>query len=119
MFTSIIHNVADVISVTDRPSGRRVVISATGTNHVLGESIAINGCCLTVAEIRDGALAFDVIAETLGKTNLGALKSNDVVHTERSLRVGDPIDGHFVQGHIDGTGRLVRQVADEKEWRLR
>jgi riboflavin synthase len=119
MFTGIIHKLAEVLAVTDHPAGRRLSLSAIGTDHVPGESIAVSGCCLTVAQITDGALHFDVIAETLAKTNLGLLKSGDIIHAERSLRVGDPIDGHFVQGHIDGTGRLIDQTASQREWRLR
>jgi riboflavin synthase len=119
MFTGIIHQLARALSVSDTATGRRLVLPAFAENHALGESIAVNGCCLTVAEITQGVLAFDVIPESLDKTNLGQLKAGDAVHVERSLRVGDPIDGHFVQGHVDGTGRLVDQVADGHEWRLR
>jgi riboflavin synthase len=119
MFTGIIHKLAQVLAVKDHPAGRRLSLSTIGADHVPGESIAINGCCLTVAQITDGALYFDVIAETLEKTNLGQLKAGDTVHAERSLRVGDPIDGHFVQGHIDGTGHLIDQTASQREWRLR
>jgi riboflavin synthase alpha subunit len=119
MFTGIIHQLATILSVSDTPAGRRLVLPAFAENHVLGESIAVNGCCLTVAQITEGALAFDVIPESLDKTNLGQFKVGDAVHVERSLRVGDPVDGHFVQGHVDGTGRLIDQVADEQEWRLR
>ena len=119
MFTGIIHKLAQVQAVSDHAAGRRLRLSPIGADHVLGESIAINGCCLTVAQITDGALYFDVIAESLDKTNLGQLKPGDSVHAERSLRVGDPIDGHFVQGHVDGTGRLIAQTASDREWRLR
>jgi riboflavin synthase len=119
MFTGIIHQLARALSVSDTATGRRLVLPAFAENHALGESIAVNGCCLTVAEITQGALGFDVIPESLDKTNLGQLKAGDAVHVERSLRVGDPIDGHFVQGHVDGTGRLIDQVADGHEWRLR
>ena len=119
MFTGIIHNLAKVLSVADHPAGRRLALPVFSANHVLGESIAINGCCLTVAQIQENALSFDVIAETLQKTNLGQLKAGDAVHIERSLRVGDPIDGHFVQGHIDGTGKLIGQTANQHETRLR
>jgi riboflavin synthase len=119
MFTGIIHQTALVLSSAETARGRRVAIVPVASDHVLGESIAVNGCCLTVAEISAGALMFDVIPESLEKTNLGELRAGDVVHIERSLRAGDPIDGHFVQGHVDGTGKLVRQITDEKEWRLR
>jgi riboflavin synthase len=121
VFTGIIHKTSKVVDVTDHAGGRRVVLTAPAADHVLGESIAVNGACLTVAAINpaDRTLAFDVIRETLDKTNLGALKVGDEVHTERSLRVGDPVDGHFVQGHVDGTGKLLHQTATDQEWRLR
>jgi riboflavin synthase len=119
VFTGIIHKTVAVSGVTPTPGGVRIEVPAFGADHALGESIAVNGVCLTVAAIDRGSLAFDVIPETLAKTNLGELKAGDVVHVERSLRAGDPIDGHFVQGHVDGVGTLVRQVATEREWRLR
>jgi riboflavin synthase len=119
MFTGIIHKTAPILSVANAPNGCRITFAAPDTNHLVGESIAINGCCLTVAQITDGVLAFDVIPETLEKTNLANLRPGDIVHLERSIRAGDPIDGHFVQGHVDGTGKLIRQIADETQWRLR
>lgn len=119
MFTGIIHQTGSILSVADVAAGKRISMRAQNANHVVGESIAVNGCCLTVADITDGILSFDVIPETLEKTNLGALRSGDIVHVERSLRAGDPIDGHFVQGHVDGAGKLIGQVADGTQWRLR
>jgi riboflavin synthase len=120
VFTGIIHKIATVAAVTPAPAGQRLVLTAPGDNHVLGESIAVNGVCLTVAAIHpDRTLAFDVIPETLDKTNLGALRPGDGVHVERSLRAGDPIDGHFVQGHVDGTGKLLARASDNQEFRLR
>ena len=73
---------------------------------------------MPVAEIGNGQLGFDVVAETLAKTNLGLINAGDRVHVERAMRVGDRIDGHFVQGHVDGTARLVERVVNEQEWRL-
>jgi riboflavin synthase len=125
VFTGIIHKTSKIVDITDHPGGRRILLTApaptSSADHVLGESVAVNGACLTVAAINpaDHTLAFDVIRETLDKTNLGALKVGDDVHTERSLRVGDPVDGHFVQGHVDGTGKLLHQVATDQEYRLR
>jgi riboflavin synthase len=119
MFNGIIHKTARVLAVEDHAGGRRITLASPWADHVRGESIATNGVCLTVASIGDGSLTFDVIRETLEKTNLGLLQAGDEVHTERSMRVGDPIDGHFVQGHVDGTGRLVHKVEGEAEWRLR
>jgi len=119
MFTGIIQKTARVLSVSGHSAGRRLVLNAPWSDHRLGESTAINGVCLTVAKIGNESLAYDVIKETLDRTNLGLLKSGDEVHMERSLRVGDPIDGHFVQGHVDGTGKLLARTDNEEETRLR
>ncbi|HEY7089054.1 MAG TPA: riboflavin synthase, partial [Tepidisphaeraceae bacterium] len=118
MFTGIVERTTKVVSATDGPMFRRLVISADWTDVKLGDSIAINGVCLTVADLSPGAVAFDVIKETLDKTNLGTLKSGDEVNVERSLRASDRIDGHFVQGHVDGTGSLKREIRTENEVRL-
>jgi riboflavin synthase len=108
MFTGIIEKSVPVIGIADGPHFRRVTLASNWTD-----------VRLTVAEIAPGELGFDIIAETLAKTNLGALKQGDNVHVERSLRIGDRLDGHFVQGHVDGTARLIEQISTEKEWRLR
>lgn len=97
---------------------RRLVLPTNWTDVKLGDSIAINGVCLTVADLSAGGIGFDVIKETLEKTNLGALKPGDSVNVERALRAGDRIDGHFVQGHVDGTGVLADQINSESEVRL-
>lgn len=73
-----------------------------------GASVAVNGVCLTVAAMRDALAAFDVIPETLRVTNLGEATPGSRVNLERSLRAGAPIDGHFVQGHVDGVARVTR-----------
>jgi riboflavin synthase len=119
MFTGIIQKTARVLTVSDHAAGRRLVLSAPWTDHKHGESTAINGVCLTVADIDNNTLAYDVIKETLNKTNLAVLNPGDEVHMERSMRVGDPIDGHFVQGHVDGTGKLLHQTQSAQETRLR
>jgi len=119
MFTGIIEQTARVVAITSGPRFTRLVLTTGFTDVADGESIAINGCCLTVAEQSRGELHFDVIPETLDKTNLGLLQTNDSVHVERSLRVGDRISGHFVQGHIDGPAMLVEQKTANGEWRLR
>jgi riboflavin synthase len=118
MFTGIIERTVQVTGVVDRPGFRRLNLANPWADVRHGESIAIDGCCLTVAEMGDGVVSFDVIAETLAKTNLGRLQAGDAVNAERSLRVGDRIDGHFVQGHVDGVGRLLAVCDGEAEWRL-
>ena len=118
MFTGIIERIVPVLAATDGPHFRRLVIANHWSDTKLGESIALNGCCLTVAEIIEQKLHFDVIKETLDKTNLGSIVPGDHVNIERTLKVGDRIDGHFVQGHIDGTGILMNQSSDNDEFRL-
>jgi riboflavin synthase alpha subunit len=84
----------------------------------LGDSVAVNGVCLTVAALDGERAAFDVVPETLGLTNLGRLAAGARVHVERSLRVGDPLDGHFVAGHVERTGRVAGIAAAPGETRL-
>lgn len=119
MFTGIVEKSARIIGVVGGPKFTRLNVATDWTDVRLGESIAVNGACLTVAEVSPGELCFDVVQETLARTNLGLLRAGDAVHVERALRVGDRLDGHFVQGHVDGTAKLLEQRSDEKEWRLR
>jgi riboflavin synthase len=118
MFTGIIEHTVPVLGVADGPGFRRLTLAAGWSDLKGGESIAINGVCLTVAEIGQDELGFDVIQETLRRTNLGLLKAGDRVHVERSLRIGDRFDGHFVQGHVDDLATLTKRIANEKETRL-
>lgn len=119
MFTGIVEKSARVIGVIGGPKFTRLNLAADWQDVRPGESVAVNGVCLTVAELSPGQLAFDVVQETLRRTNLGLLRAGDDAHVERSLRVGDRLDGHFVQGHVDGTAILLEQRSDEREWRLR
>ncbi|MFA4837644.1 MAG: riboflavin synthase [Dehalococcoidia bacterium] len=105
MFTGIVEETGQVKSAGQG----KLVISAQKilTNTRLGDSIAVNGVCLTVTHIGNGTFSIDVMPETLRRTNLGNLRSGDIVNLERALAVGDRLGGHFVQGHIDGTGRIL------------
>ena len=118
MFTGIVEKSVQVMAVTDRPQSRRLTLHCGWNDVKLGESVSVNGCCLTVAAMDGPQLSFDVVTETLSKTNLGALQAGDRVHVERSLRVGDRLDGHFVQGHVDGVAQLVDAVFNPGETRL-
>jgi riboflavin synthase len=117
MFTGLVEALGRVERVEEENAGRRLTIAWPGPAGPLaiGESIAVNGCCLTVVAV--GAEAFDAQAgpETLLRTNLGSLKPGSPVNLERSLRVGDRLGGHFVQGHIDTTGELIER-RPEGEW---
>ncbi|HEX8322937.1 MAG TPA: riboflavin synthase [Tepidisphaeraceae bacterium] len=117
MFTGIIERTLPLLIVHDHPGGRRIELPNIWPDSGHGESIAINGCCLTVAALDERRLAFDIIRESLDKTNLGKAKPGDPVNVERALRVGGRLDGHFVQGHVDGVGTLVKKVSTDTEWR--
>jgi len=92
MFTGIIEKTARVIGCRRRPTFRRLTLANAWPDVRPGESIAVNGVCLTVAEISPGELGFDVIAETLGKNQSWPDRTGDAVHVERSLRIGDRVD---------------------------
>ena len=118
MFTGVVERSLRVASVSDGTGFRRINLPNPWDDVKVGESVAVNGVCLTVAERPPGELMFDVVQETLRKTNLGLLGAGDEVHVERSLRAGDRLDGHFVQGHVDGTARLLSLTNNDQEWRL-
>lgn len=118
MFTGIVEKTVRVVGAVAGPRFRRLTLAVDWSDVVDGESIAVNGVCLTVAERAPGILGFDVIKETLDLTNLGQVQNGDEVHVERALRVGDRLSGHFVQGHVDGVAVLVDQAMAGDEWRL-
>lgn len=114
MFTGIVRELGTV----DAFDGSRLVVAAdeTAASAVVGDSVAVAGVCLTVVERGEGRLAFDVVPETLARTALGRLEPGSSVNLESSLRVGDALGGHVVQGHVDAVGR-VRSVEPEGEGR--
>lgn len=102
MFTGIVEECGEVVALEPVETGARLLVrSSFAGETVLGESVAVNGACLTVADARNGVMRFDLLHETLRVTNLGDLKPGSPVNLERSLRVGDRLSGHFVQGHVD------------------
>ena len=103
MFTGIVERTGRVVA-----PGRRLVIDTGWTDLALGESVAVAGVCLTVARLDGSVARFDLVSETLKKTNLGDLRRGDRVNLERALRHGDRISGHLVQGHVEGTGRVTQ-----------
>ena len=105
MFTGIVEEAGSVVSVT---SGKLTVAAEKTLEGIqLGGSIAVNGICLTVTGFTDKTFSVDVMPETLDHTNLGNLHSGDMVNLERPLGLGGEIGGHLVQGHIDGTGKVI------------
>ena len=80
--------------------------------------MAVNGCCLTVAEVSPAEAVFEIVSETLDKTNLGTLGVGDWVNIEQAMKIGDRFDGHFVQGHVDGRANLIDIASGSGEWKL-
>lgn len=118
MFTGLVQTVGVVAEAEARTGGVRLSVRASGWDYRpgLGDSISVNGCCLTLAAGFDGLMRFDVVAETLSKTTLGGLRVDSRVNLERSLAVGDLLGGHQVQGHVDGVGVVERVGADWRVW---
>jgi riboflavin synthase len=119
MFTGLVEALGTVRQVDVEGAGRRLVVAAPGLVAELatGESVAVNGACLTVVGRDAEACAFQAGPETLARTNLGALAPGDRVNLERSLRLSDRLGGHLVQGHVDGQGRIAERRR-EGDWEL-
>ncbi len=107
MFTGLIESVCRVNSTVNKTGGMRLSINI-GWAAQSGESIAINGICLTVAGLKGNMAEFDASGETLAKTTLGKLKTGSLVNVERAMSASDRFGGHFVQGHIDATGKIKK-----------
>jgi riboflavin synthase len=114
VFTGLVQSLAEVRNVVTEGPGARLVIrdEAVAARSATGDSIAINGCCLTVVNLDGGDMSFEAGPETLQRTNLGRLRPGDRVNLETSLRMGDSLGGHIVTGHIDAIGRLLRREDD-------
>ena len=116
MFTGIVEEIGTVTHVAPGPKGHEITVRAetamVGTR--LGDSIAVNGTCLTVTDLTESTFTIGCAPETLHRTNLGALESGNKVNLERSLTPTSRMGGHFVQGHIDGTGTILDVQPDEE-----
>ncbi len=120
MFTGIIRQVGTVRRVQHRAQSALLTIEAgaLASSAAVGDSVCVDGACLTATRVEGADLAFDVSAETLHLTTLGELGENDRVNLEPSLRVGDQVGGHFVSGHVDGVGAIRRLDEQPGEVRL-
>ena len=117
MFTGLVETMGHVHTLDLRTAGVRLVIDAPAIAEgiQIGDSIANNGCCLTVVQLNEALLGFDVGPETLARTNLGQKQVGDTINLERSVCLGDRLGGHLVTGHVDGLGELVKRE-DEQDW---
>ena len=109
MFTGIVEELGTVKKIVIKGTGTSLTIGSDlcSAGSKIGESIAVNGCCLTITEVNNKALVFDVSSETIEKSNLKSLDQHNKVNLERSLRADSRLGGHFVTGHIDCTGEII------------
>jgi riboflavin synthase len=117
MFTGIVRERGRVASMRQDPEGLRLEIDAPATASQLGvgDSVSISGACLTATAVSNGRFSVTAVTETLDRTTLGRLAPEDEVNLETATRAGDPLGGHFVQGHVDAVGR-VASVDDGRVW---
>ncbi|WP_220721377.1 riboflavin synthase subunit alpha [Agarivorans litoreus] len=114
MFTGIVQNKRKVVKVELSPGFMRLWIDLADTEGLkVGASVAVNGTCLTVVNISEQGVQFDLIQETLSLTNLGTIKEGDLVNIERAAKVGDEIGGHLVSGHIHSTAKIIELLPTE------
>jgi riboflavin synthase len=123
MFTGLIQGTGTVAAVTHTPAGDGARLTFTApwlaADARVGDSVAVNGCCLTVTERTGTDVSVHAVAETLRRTTLGGLRAGERVNLERPLALGDRLDGHIVQGHVDGTGMVAARDTDGDNTLLR
>ena len=115
MFTGIVQALGKMVAIEQRPGDVRMIFSCGGletSDLARGDSIAVNGVCLTVTEIADGKISVDVSGETLACTTLADMQSGDPLNIEKALLPTTPLSGHFVSGHVDGVG-IVKEVRED------
>jgi len=122
MFTGLIQKVGKLAARETNGDSLRIgiIINTQKWNPPLtrGESISVNGVCLTAAEITDKGFACDVLKETINCSNLGVKQVGAALNLERAVRAGEPLGGHLITGHVEGLGTLIRRMADGRDWRL-
>jgi riboflavin synthase len=117
MFTGIIESISTVVSLKNEGNNLNISCKSEITNELkIDQSLSHNGVCLTVVKIEDDIYTVTAIKETLEKSNLGGLKIGDKVNLERSIRLGDRIDGHIVQGHVDQKAKCTNIVEENGSW---
>lgn len=121
MFTGIIQGLGRIDAVEPRGGDLRLRVQAQGldlSRAAIGDSISVQGVCLTATRIEGGCFDVDVSRETLDKTTLNSLRVDDRVNLEPALRAGDPLGGHLVSGHVDAVGTLTAAREDARSWRM-
>ena len=121
MFTGLVEGIGKVKRVRRISDDMRVTIAPSFdvTDCRVGDSISVDGVCLTVTDLSDGAFGMDVSGETLSRSTLGSIRQGAEVNLERALRLSDRLGGHLVLGHVDGVGRILRKESQQRSWVLR
>lgn len=119
MFTGLVRTVGKVVEALPFGAGKRfkITIGSLAENAEIGQSIAVNGVCLTVTELQDTIAAFDAVSETVSRSNLGALKAGSEVNLEPALKAGDALDGHIMLGHVDEVAPVIAIENDSDDSR--
>ncbi len=120
MFTGIVEGIGKVENISKNTKNRSAIqmtvnLGKYGKGLKIGQSVALNGVCLTATKLSKSSCTFEMIEETTKKTDLGNLKVGGIVNIERSLRAGDTLEGHFVLGHVDGVGTIKKILKKSKE----
>ena len=120
MFTGIVREVGLVVEADEVRGGRALRVRApiTAASTHVGDSIAIDGCCLTATEVADGTIRFQAVPETIARSTLGTLERNEHVNVEPAIRAGEELGGHYVQGHVDAVGRIRSVEAEGQGFRV-
>ena len=121
VFTGIVRERGRLVSRDGGPEGIRLEVEApqTAAGTGVGDSVALDGCCLTATGVTDGRIAFQAVPETIRRSTLAALAAGAELNVEPALRAGEPLGGHYVQGHVDGVGRVATIEPDGEGMRLR
>jgi riboflavin synthase len=120
MFTGIVRELGVVVEAEEAGGGRALVVRApeTAARARVGDSVAIDGCCLTATAVDAGAIAFHAVPETIARTTLGDLERDHEVNVEPAVRAGEELGGHYVQGHVDAVGRIQSVEAEGEGLRV-
>jgi riboflavin synthase len=120
VFTGIVRELGSVVEADEAGGGRTLVVRApeTSARTRVGDSVSIDGCCLTATAIEGEAISFHAVPETIARTTLGSLVAGDAVNVESALRAGDELGGHYVQGHVDAVGRIQSVEAEGEGLRV-
>ena len=120
MFTGIVRELGVVVEAEEAGGGRALAVRApaTASRTRVGDSIAIDGCCLTATEVADGTIRFQAVPETIARSTLGTLERNEQVNVEPAIRAGEELGGHYVQGHVDAVGRIRSVEAEGQGFRV-